>query len=60
MWELKVQNKFPWKLWPKIRDEVFDLPTLYTVDVVDFRSVDQDFLEVAKDKVESLTSTTPT
>jgi len=39
----------------KIRNEIFDLPTLYTIDVVDFKSVDQDFLKVAKDKIESLT-----
>lgn len=48
-------NQVPLETMAKIRNEIFDLPTLYSIDVIDFKSVDQDFLEVAKDKVESLT-----
>ena len=43
------------KTMAKIRDEISNLATLYSIDVVDFKSVSQDFLEVAKEKVESIT-----
>lgn len=36
----------------KIREELTNLPTLYSIDVVDFRSAGEDFRKVAKKHIE--------
>jgi len=38
----------------KIKEEVEEIPTLYKIDIIDFKSVEKDFYEVAKKKVEFL------
>lgn len=37
-----------------IRDEIDDLPTLYKIEVVDFKLVSQEFREVASQHIEGL------
>lgn len=48
-------KEVPLGIMAKIRDEVSSLPTLYSIDIIDFRNVDKDFLKVAKQKTELLT-----
>lgn len=38
----------------KIKEEVENLPFLYTIDVVDFKTVSPDFYKVAKEKIEPI------
>jgi len=40
----------------QIKDEISNLPTLYHIDIVDFKSVDEDFYKVAKQKIELIVS----
>ncbi|GIV28881.1 MAG: hypothetical protein KatS3mg027_2695 [Bacteroidia bacterium] len=35
-----------------IKEEIDNLPTLYKIDIVDFKSVSKDFYRVAKQKIE--------
>lgn len=37
-----------------IKEAVFNLPTLYKIDIIDFKDVDAKFYQVAKEKVEFL------
>lgn len=48
-------EKIPLRLMSQIRNEIIDLPTLYTVDIVDFKAVDRNFLNVAKKEIELIT-----
>ena len=36
----------------KIKNDIHSLSTLYHIDIVDFKSVDEDFYKVAKQKIE--------
>ena len=40
------------KIMAQIQEEVSDLPILYRIDIVDFKNVDKDFYEVAKQSFE--------
>jgi len=37
-----------------IKEAVYNLPTLYKIDIVDFKDVDEKFYQVAKEKIEFL------
>lgn len=43
-----------WQVLDVIKEAVFNLPTLYKIDIVDFKDVDAKFYQVAKEKVEFL------
>lgn len=38
----------------KIKEEISELPILYKIDIVDFKRVDKDFYQVAKQNIELL------
>ncbi len=38
----------------KIEEEIKEIPTLYTIDIVDFKDVSSDFYNVARQKTESI------
>lgn len=38
----------------KIAEEIEDIPTLYKIDVIDFSDADENFKQVAKQKIEFL------
>jgi predicted nucleotidyltransferase len=44
----------PLEIMAKIKDEISQIPTLYQIDVVDFKTVDKDFYKVAKQDIEYL------
>lgn len=44
----------PGHILEKIRYEVDALPTMYTIEIVDFKSISEDFYRVAKQNVEIL------
>lgn len=44
----------PFETMAKIREEIADLPTLYTIDVVDFANTDDIFKKVAKQHIEEI------
>ena len=44
----------PLEILSKIKEEIQNLPILYHIDIVDFKSVDKDFYKVAKQNVEYL------
>lgn len=44
----------PARAWAEIEEEIENLPTLYKVEVVDFRHVAPKFREVAKQRTEAL------
>lgn len=41
-----------WEIMGEIREEIQELPVLYTIEVVDFKDVSKDFRKVAKDRIE--------
>jgi len=45
-------NPIPLEIIEKIKEELADLPILYHTDIIDFRSVDEDFRKVAKQNIE--------
>ncbi len=47
-------SPIPLEKMARIRGDIEDLPTLYHIDVVDFRTVDESFREVAMKHVEAL------
>jgi len=47
-------KEIPLEIMAKIKEEVEEIPTLYKIDIIDFKSVEKDFYEVAKKKVEFL------
>lgn len=42
----------PFETIAKIKEEISELPTLYKIDIVDFRQVENDFYKVAKQNIE--------
>ena len=46
----------PFHIMHRIRDDIEELPTMYTVEIVDFRRVSPDFRDVALHNVEPLTT----
>lgn len=40
------------KVMAQIKEDISDLPILYHIDIVDFKNVDKDFYEVAKQSLE--------
>lgn len=45
-------EKVPLSVMSRIEEEIHDIPVLYSIDIVDFRTVSSDFYKVAKSKVE--------
>lgn len=43
-----------WQAMDAIKQAVFNLPTLYKIDIVDFKDVSEKFYQVAKEKIEFL------
>ena len=46
----------PFKIMSEIKEDISNLPILYSIDVVDFKNVDKDFYQVAKQNFELITS----
>ncbi len=44
----------PWQTMSAIKEAVFNLPTLYKIDIIDFKDVDEKFYQVATEKREFL------
>jgi len=44
----------PLKIMGQIEDEIENLPTLYKIEIVDFKQTSSDFYEVARQKIESV------
>lgn len=51
---IKGPRKVPIGVMAKIRDDIFNLPTLYSIDVVDFQSAQKNFRQVAEKYVEPI------
>ncbi len=45
-------EKIPSSIMAEIREEIFNLPILYQVDVIDFTSADKDFRKIAGKNIE--------
>lgn len=50
---IQGRGPIPTKIFSKIREEIDAIPTLYTIDVVDFHRVSTEFRNVALRKTES-------
>lgn len=44
----------PLSVISQIKESVSNIPTLYTIDLVDFHAVPSDFAQIAKEKIEYL------
>ncbi len=42
------------KIMGQIEDEIENLPTLYKIEIVDFKQISSNFYEVARQKIESI------
>lgn len=51
---IEGKKEIPEKILLKIREEIKNIPTLYHIDIVDFRKVDKDFYKVAKSRIEEV------
>lgn len=47
-------KEIPLDIMARIKDDIVNLPSLYTIDIVDFKSVSREFRKVALKKVEFL------
>lgn len=45
-------KEIPLEIISAIKEESSNLPTLYRIDIIDFRNVDKDFYKVAKQDIE--------
>lgn len=50
---IEGKEKVPSKALGEIREEIEEMPVLYSIDVVDFKDVSEDFYEVAKQSIEN-------
>lgn len=46
----------PLEIIVEIKAEIDEIPTLYRIDIIDFRNVEEDFYKVAKQNFELITS----
>lgn len=44
----------PLEIFAKIKEEIDEIPTLYKIDIVDFKKVGKDFYKVAKRHIEEI------
>lgn len=51
---IEGSNKIPYEIMAKIKEEVEDLPTLYKIEIVDFKNVSSDFRKVVSNHQEYL------
>ena len=51
---IEWKNPIPVHIMAAMREEIDNLPYLYTIELVDFRRVSADFLEVAKKSIEPI------
>jgi predicted nucleotidyltransferase len=52
---IEGKKEVPAEILAKIKEEIEELPTLYKIDVIDFKKVDKDFYKIAKKKIEVIT-----
>ena len=45
-------DEIPYEIMARLREEIEDLPTLYKIEIVDFKKVSPDFREVALQQTE--------
>lgn len=45
-------EEIPYEIMARIRDDIENLPTLYKIEIVDFKKVSNDFREVAFQQIE--------
>lgn len=50
-------QRIPYGVWGDIAEEIEDIPTLYTIDIVDFQRVSPEFRCVALQQIEQLRDT---
>lgn len=55
---IEGRNPVPRHIMQRIRDDIGDLPTMYTIEVVDFRRVSDEFRGIALQRIEPLTVST--
>jgi len=46
----------PFKVMSEIKEDILNLPILYKIDIVDFKNVDKDFYQIAKQNFELISS----
>ena len=51
---IEGDKPIPIEILAKIREEISNLPILYHIDIIDFKAVDKDFYQVAKQKIETI------
>jgi predicted nucleotidyltransferase len=49
---IKGHREVPFGVMSKIKEDIFNIPTLYHIDVVDFCSADKDFQKIAEKNIE--------
>ncbi len=49
---LKGPEEIPLSIMAKIKEEVFNIPTLYHIDIIDFLSAGKDFQKIAEKNIE--------
>ncbi len=47
-------KEIPYEIMAKIKEDVENLPTLYKIDIVDFKKVSADFYEIALQNAETI------
>ncbi len=52
---IEGSKPIPIETLARIKEEVLELPILYKIDIVDFRSADKDFYNLAKKNIEIIT-----
>lgn len=52
---IEGDKPIPRVIFSKIRDEIEDIPVLYTIELVDFKRVPKEFRDIALQNVEPLT-----
>ncbi len=45
-------DEISWEIMSKIKEDIENLPTLYKIDIVDFKKVSSDFYKVAMQDIE--------
>lgn len=53
---IEGSKPIPLDVLAKIKEEIREIPTLYHLDVVDFKNIDQDFYKVARQNIELINS----
>lgn len=53
---IEGSKPIPLEILTEIKEKIDELPTLYHIDIVDFKNVEEDFYQVAKQNFELITT----